>query len=79
MTLLIKDSLIKNGLSHYPMPPFHIRQLPIPSFLPHYNKRRVLQVIRRLGEASKADFERQTNLANTVVSTIVSANFKPKN
>ena len=42
------------------------------SALPRYNERRVLQVIRRMGEASKADLARQTNLTNTAVGTIVS-------
>jgi predicted NBD/HSP70 family sugar kinase len=40
--------------------------------LPRYNERRVLKVIRRMGEASKADLARQTNLTNTAVGTIVS-------
>jgi predicted NBD/HSP70 family sugar kinase len=50
-----------------------IRQPQAPSSLPRYNERRVLQVIRRMGKASKADLARQTNLTNTAVGTIVSA------
>lgn len=55
------------------MPPILTRQLPAPSSLPGYNERRVLQVIRRMGEASKADLARQTNLTNTSVGIIVSS------
>jgi predicted NBD/HSP70 family sugar kinase len=55
------------------MPPILNRQLSVPISLPRYNERRVLQVIRRVGEASKADLARQTNLTNTAVGTIVSA------
>lgn len=55
------------------MPPPLIRQLPAPSSLPGYNERRVLQVIRRMGEASKAELARQTNLTNTAVGIIVSS------
>jgi predicted NBD/HSP70 family sugar kinase len=55
------------------MPPILNRQLPAPSSLPGYNERRVLQVIRRMGEASKADLARQTNLTNTSVGIIVSS------
>jgi predicted NBD/HSP70 family sugar kinase len=55
------------------MPPILIRQLSAPSSLPGYNERRVLQVIRRKGEASKSDLARQVNLTNTAVGTIVSA------
>ena len=58
------------------MPPFLIRQLLTPNSLPHYNERRVLQVIRRLGEASKSDLARQTYLTNAAVGTVVSANYK---
>ena len=49
------------------------RQLPTPGSLHGYNERRVLQVIRRMGEASKADLARQTNLTNTSVGIIVSS------
>jgi len=55
------------------MPPILTRQLPAPSSLPGYNERRVLKVIRRMGEASKADLARQTNLTNTSVGIIVSS------
>jgi len=55
------------------MPPILTRQLSVPISLPRYNERRVLQVIRRMGEASKADLARQTKLTNTAVGTIVSA------
>jgi predicted NBD/HSP70 family sugar kinase len=55
------------------MPPFLTRQMPAPSSLPGYNERRVLQVLRRMGEASKADLARQTNLTNTSVGIIVSS------
>lgn len=55
------------------MPPILNRQLSAPSPLPRYNERRVLQVIRRMGEASKADLARQTNLTNTAVGIIVSS------
>lgn len=51
-----------------PMP----KRPPVPEFLPRYNERRVLQVVRRMGEASKADLARQTNLTNTAVGSIVS-------
>ena len=54
------------------MPPNLNRQLPAPSSPHGYNERRVLQVIRRMGEASKADLARQTNLTNTSVGIIVS-------
>lgn len=54
------------------MQPFQSKRLSAPSSLPRYNERRVLQVIRRMGEASKADLARQTNLTNTAVGTIVS-------
>lgn len=43
------------------------------SSAPRYNERRVLQAIRRIGEASKADLARVTNLTNTAVGTIVSS------
>ena len=55
------------------MPPILTRQLSVPISLPRYNERRVLQVIRRMGEASKAELARQTKLTNTAVGTIVSA------
>jgi predicted NBD/HSP70 family sugar kinase len=55
------------------MPSILNRQLSVPISLPRYNERRVLQVIRRMGEASKADLARQTKLTNTAVGTIVSA------
>jgi predicted NBD/HSP70 family sugar kinase len=55
------------------MPPNLNRQLPAPSSPHGYNERRVLQVIRRMGEASKADLARQTNLTNTSVGIIVSS------
>ena len=55
------------------MPPILNRQLSVPISLPRYNERRVLQVIRRMGEASKTDLARQTKLTNTAVGTIVSA------
>jgi len=45
----------------------------VPGAFPRYNERRVLQMIRRLGEASKAELARQTNLTNTAVGSIVSA------
>ena len=55
------------------MPPILNRQLSVPISLPRYNERRVLQVIRRMGEASKADLARQTKLTNTAMGTIVSS------
>jgi predicted NBD/HSP70 family sugar kinase len=55
------------------MLPILNRQLPAPNSLPGYNERRVLRVIRRMGEASKADLARQTNLTNTSVGIIVSS------
>jgi len=49
------------------------RQLSAPGSLHGYNERRVLQVIRRMEEASKAELARQTNLTNTSVGSIVSS------
>ncbi len=43
---------------------------------PRYNERRVLQAIRRMGEASKADLARQTNLTNTAIGTIVTSLYR---
>jgi predicted NBD/HSP70 family sugar kinase len=57
---------------HNPMKPPQSRRVSNSSTLPRYNERRVLRVIRRMGEASKADLARQTNLTNTAVGTIVS-------
>ena len=54
------------------MKPPQSRRVSSSSTLPRYNERRVLRVIRRMGEASKADLARQTNLTNTAVGTIVS-------
>lgn len=55
------------------MPYFPDREPASPNGFPRYNERRILQVIRRMGEASKADLARQTNLTNTAVGTIVSS------
>jgi predicted NBD/HSP70 family sugar kinase len=54
------------------MLPLINRKPPAPDSSPSYNERRVLQVIRRMGEASKAELARQTNLTNTAVGSIVS-------
>lgn len=54
------------------MLPFYLRKPPAPGSFPRYNERRVLQVIRRMGEASKAELARQTNLTNTAIGSIVS-------
>lgn len=54
------------------MPPSFFRKPPVPGSFPRYNERRVLQIIRRMGEASKADLARLTNLTNTAVGSIVS-------
>jgi predicted NBD/HSP70 family sugar kinase len=51
--------------------PFSLSKPLLPGSLPRYNERRVLQVIRRLGEASKAELARQTRLTNTAVGSIV--------
>jgi predicted NBD/HSP70 family sugar kinase len=53
--------------------PFVMRKPPVSGSFPRYNERRVLQVIRRMAEASKAELARQTNLTNTAVGTIVTA------
>ncbi len=55
------------------MLPLLSAKFPLASSFTRYNERRVLQVIRRMGEASKADLARQTNLTNTAVGSIVSA------
>jgi predicted NBD/HSP70 family sugar kinase len=55
------------------MRPYHVRKPPAAGSFPRYNERRILQVIRRMGEASKAELARQTNLTNTAVGSIVSA------
>jgi len=55
------------------MPPL-LEKLPSESGnVPRYNERRVLQAIRRMGEASKADLARQSNLTNTAIGTIVTS------
>ncbi|WP_421793452.1 ROK family protein [Hydrocarboniphaga effusa] len=41
--------------------------------LRRYNERLVLQVLRRVGPASKADLARRTNLANSAIGNIVQA------
>jgi len=73
--LLIKDSLLKNWTLTQPDVAFSYWTAYTNAF-PHHNERRVLQVNRRLGEASKADVARQTNLTKTAVGTIVSTNYK---
>ena len=55
------------------MPPFSLIKPQGAGSFPRYNERRVLQVIRRMGEASKADIARLTNLTNTAVGSIVSS------
>ncbi len=53
------------------MPPLLEKQPSETGNVHRYNERRVLQAIRRMGEASKADLARQTNLTNTAIGTIV--------
>jgi predicted NBD/HSP70 family sugar kinase len=55
------------------MPPSLERQPFDTGNVPRFNERRLLQAIRRMGEASKADLARLTNLTNTAVGTIVTS------
>lgn len=50
--------------------PSHIQAQPLNL---RYNERKVLQVLRRMGHASKADIARVTNLTNAAVGTIASS------
>jgi hypothetical protein len=54
------------------MNPSKSKRLSAANSLPRYNERRVLQVIRRMGEASQTELARHTNLTNRAAGTVVS-------
>jgi hypothetical protein len=54
------------------MNPSRSKRLSATNFLPRYNQRRVHPVIRQMGEASKAELARHTDLTNRAAGTIVS-------